>query len=225
LLYFVAVLFTKAGTYAGHKSLLTMSRFRYHAFISHVFEDKATIADPLNDSLRRSGFTIWYSGSDLRPGDNLSHKIHRVIPQCKYAIVILSPDYFKSAWAKEELRIISALEHDGSRIILPVWHNITSSDVKETLPFHLERFALRSSEGIDTMLPALVAELKRRKPAIKTKARQSTRQQQDNPANAVNDSGMIINGTHITIQPTGHFSGRDIHINTTTSSNNQHDGK
>ncbi len=147
--------------------------FTYHAFISHVFEDKKEIADPLNQALRVAGFNIWYSGSDLKAGDDLNRKILGVIPKCKYAIVIISPDYLKSDWAQKELKTIEELEQSGTRIILPIWHHLSQKEVKAALPFLADRFALFSAQGMDAIIPKLVSVLKKRRPSGATNLVQS----------------------------------------------------
>lgn len=170
--------------------------YTHHAFISHVFEDKKEIADPLNQALRAAGFKVWYSGSDLRTGDDLNQTILGIIPTCKYAIVIISPDYLKSEWANKELNAIEALEASGQKIILPVWHNLSQKEIKTAFPFLADRFAVFSSQGMQTIIPKLISVLKKRRAST----HKSTEKSKPNlPNQTTHNSSININGNNIRI--------------------------
>jgi hypothetical protein len=186
--------------------------FAYHAFISHVFEDKKEIADPLNHALRAAGFNVWYSGSDLRTGDDLDEKILGIIPKCKYAIVIISPDYLKSEWAHKELNAIKALETSGPKIILPIWHDLSQKEIRAALPLLADRFAIFSSHGMDNIIPKLISVLKKRR----TSERKAPASSKPNlPEQIAHNGGLNINGKDVQIR-SENIAGGNIIIKTAT---------
>jgi len=63
-------------------------------FISHAFEDKASIARPLTDALIRAGFSVWFDEYELKIGDSLRGKIDEGLKNSHYGIVILSKYFF-----------------------------------------------------------------------------------------------------------------------------------
>jgi TIR domain len=43
----------------------------------------------------------------------------------RYGVVILSPDFFRKGWPKEELDgLVTRQTSEGRKVILPVWHNV-----------------------------------------------------------------------------------------------------
>ncbi len=124
-------------------------------FISHAYgEDKADVARPLADMLRAKGYEVWYDEYTLTVGDNLRSSIEQGLAQSRYAVVVLSPSFFAKKWTNLELDGLFALERTGEKRILPVWHNVSATDVEA----HSSFMAMRPS-GHPRPTPAFVVEM------------------------------------------------------------------
>lgn len=124
-------------------------------FISHATEDKDEIARPLAEALREQGYEVWYDEYSLRLGDSLSKEIDRGLSTCDYGVVILSKSFFKRSWPNRELAGLVSRETTGSRdtsLILPIWHGVSSDDIRAFSPTLADRVAVSTSEGFDKVL-------------------------------------------------------------------------
>jgi hypothetical protein len=73
---------------------------KYDAFISHASEDKVPFVRPIADRLVAAGFRIWYDEFELKVGDSLIESIDRGLSASRYAIVVLSEQFFQEGMAK-----------------------------------------------------------------------------------------------------------------------------
>lgn len=74
----------------------------WDAFISHSSKDKAFVRQ-LADKLKQRGLNVFFDEAELSIGDSLVDTITRAVEEAKYVFVVMSPDYFASAWASREL--------------------------------------------------------------------------------------------------------------------------
>jgi hypothetical protein len=108
----------------------TVDEKAFDVFISHATEDKELVAAPLADALRRRGLKVWYDDFELRLGDSLRRRIDDGLTRSRFGVVILSPAFFKKGWPQREMDGLVTREIAGDRqIILPIWHNVSQSDV------------------------------------------------------------------------------------------------
>lgn len=118
-------------------------------FISHASEDKLAIARPLADALRAHGHEVWYDEYTLRLGDSLPQEIDRGLAICHYGVVILSAAFFSKQWPRRELDGLVAREiNEGSKRILPVWHEIDRNGVAHFSPTLASRLAVSTERGL-----------------------------------------------------------------------------
>lgn len=123
--------------------------FEYDAFICHASEDKSVVAEPLAQALLERNHSIWLDSMTLRIGDNLRRKIDEGLSKSRYGIVILSPDFFRKEWTAYELDGLVAREMaDGVKVILPIWHSIGSSEIRQYSMALSMRLAGQTSIGI-----------------------------------------------------------------------------
>lgn len=120
-------------------------RESYDAFISHASEDKATFVDELVKALKALNVNVWYDKDCIGWGDSLRQSIENGLQQSKYAIVVLSPHYFKKYWTNQELNGIFSKESSIGKCILPIWHNISSDEVGNFSPILKDRNALNTA--------------------------------------------------------------------------------
>jgi hypothetical protein len=130
---------------------------RHDIFLSHASEDKDAIARPLYRALKRKRVSVWFDEGTLRIGDSLRSKIDEGLAHCRYGVVILSPSFFAKDWPKKELDGMVARENlSGEKVILPVWHRVTKTQVTKFSPMLAGRLAGNTKNGI----PALVRSIK-----------------------------------------------------------------
>lgn len=116
------------------------------AFISYASEDRH-FATRLAEELRSIGIQVWFDAYALAIGDHLRRSIDKGLAEADYGIVILSQNYFAKMWPQIELDGLVQKEKNGTKVILPVWHEVTYEDVaKFSLPL-ADRVAARSGRG------------------------------------------------------------------------------
>ncbi|MBD3305678.1 TIR domain-containing protein, partial [candidate division KSB3 bacterium] len=141
------------GIAAGGKAV----EFQYDIFISHASEDKAEIARPLAEALRQAGLRVWYDEFILKPGQSLSRAIRRGQRQSKYALLVLSPNYFANErWAERELDGFIAREIHAGQVLIPLWHRVTYQEVVAVFPDIADKFAIQSDRGLKHVVQAVV---------------------------------------------------------------------
>jgi TIR domain len=128
----------------------------WHYFISHASEDNLLIAKPLAHVLQEASFKVWYDDFSLKLGDPLLQSVDKGLQQSRYGIVILSPAFFSKQWTQRELAGLLAKEGDGKKVILPVWHNVTSKDVAKRSPILADRKGVETSLGLQSVAEQIV---------------------------------------------------------------------
>jgi len=124
----------------------------WDVFVSHASEDKESFVHPLAEELTRLGLRVWYDKFTLKLGDSLREKIDYGLRYSRFGVVVLSPHFFSKDWPKKELDGLVALEVDGRKVILPVWHNVTRDDVARYSPILAGRLAVSTSRGLDNVV-------------------------------------------------------------------------
>ncbi|QDT03875.1 TIR domain protein [Rubripirellula lacrimiformis] len=124
---------------------------QFDTFISHASEDKDEVARPLAQKLQELGATVWLDEFELTLGDSLRRKIDEGLAQSRFGVVVLSPSFFAKEWPNKELDALVAREDGRGKVILPVWHKISSDDVVAYSPLLAGKLAVTTSLGIDNV--------------------------------------------------------------------------
>jgi len=138
----------------------TKKEYQYDVFICHASEDKESFVRPLAHELRDNGLNVWYDEFSLKVGDGLRRSINKGLLKSKFGIVVLSQNFFSKDWAQKELNGLTALEIDGRKVILPIWHNIIREDITEYSPILADSFASLSSRGFKKCAEELIEVIK-----------------------------------------------------------------
>ncbi len=117
----------------------------WDVFISHASEDKESFVRPLAIALSSLGASVWYDEFSLRLGDSLARSIDKGIANSRFGIVVLSPAFLAKPWPEYELRGLVAREIEEDRVILPVWHGVTRSQVLAFSPSLADKVALETT--------------------------------------------------------------------------------
>jgi hypothetical protein len=124
-------------------------------FISHAAEDKA-VARPLVSGLREAGVRVWLDEHELTIGDSLSEKIDEGLSRSRFGAVILSPAFFAKHWPTRELAGLRAREEQGTKVILPIWHNMDKMTVARFSPILADALAATTQSGISAVVDSIV---------------------------------------------------------------------
>lgn len=125
-------------------------------FISHASEDKQLVASPLAHYLKAADFQVWYDDFSLKLGDSLLQSINQGLSKSRFGIVVLSSPFFEKRWPQQELAGLYALEVSGEKRILPIWHQINSSDVARYSPILADRKAADTQKGLQYVAEQIV---------------------------------------------------------------------
>jgi hypothetical protein len=124
----------------------------WDAFICHASEDKNDFVDQFARQLHDSGLSVWYDAFSLKVGDSLRRKIDEGLTKSRYGIVVLSKHFFSKEWPQNELDGLMAREIAGTKVILPIWHNIAAEEVRAKSPILAGRVAAQSALGLDKVI-------------------------------------------------------------------------
>ena len=128
---------------------------QWDVFICHASEDKATFVNDLARALRESGLSVWYDEFTLTVGDSLRGKIDLGLAASRFGVVVLSPHFFVKPWTQNELDGLMSKEIVGTKVILPVWHNISKEQVQNHSPILAGRLAAKSIDGVREVVKQL----------------------------------------------------------------------
>ena len=120
----------------------------YDVFISHASEDKEGVARPLARHLEALGLRVWLDECVLTLGDSLRRKIDAGLAQSTFGVVVLSPAFFAKEWPNKELDGLVAREDGGNKVVLPVWHNLSASEVALYSPLLAGKIGVSTSRGL-----------------------------------------------------------------------------
>jgi len=123
----------------------------WDVFISHASEDKEQFVQALADRLVKADVRVWLDTFVLRLGDSLRRSIERGLSSSRFGVVVLSPRFFAKEWPQKELDGMAAMEVDGRKVILPVWHEVGVNEVRAYSPILADRVAIRSDKGLDAV--------------------------------------------------------------------------
>lgn len=142
---------TSAAHVMSHRSNVE----EYDVFISHAHEDKATFVDEFVKILEEDyHIKVWYDNDAIKWGDSLRTKINEGLKKSKFAIVVLSPDYIRKYWTQYELNGLFQKESELGKVILPIWHHLSVTEVRN---FDLA-LADRSALNTAYLSPSEIAE-------------------------------------------------------------------
>ena len=124
---------------------------RWDFFISYRTTETGKYGDKsafsLRKILRERGFSAFVYEAEICPGDDWPQIINQAIETCRVFVVLCSPTYGTSEWAKEELPLAVACK----RLVIPVWHSGSypppgsTTYLRDTIPY--PRFFIPDPRG------------------------------------------------------------------------------
>jgi hypothetical protein len=140
------------------------------AFISHDSRDKEEFVRPLAVALQRSLCPLWYDEFSLLPGSSLRENIEKGLKTCGKCVLVLSPNFFSNqGWGKREFDTIYTREIvEKSRVVVPIWLNVTAKEVYEYSPVLLDTLGIQATAGIEEVARQVMRSLNYTPPANPT---------------------------------------------------------
>ena len=127
---------------ASSSSSSTTSGFKYDVFLSFRGSDtRKNFTDHLYAALNQKGIFTFRDDEKLELGTFIAPELLRAIEESRFAVVIISQNYASSSWCMVELaKIVECMEKERL-IVLPVFHYIDPSDVRNLKETFGEAFA------------------------------------------------------------------------------------
>lgn len=140
------------------------NEFEWDVFIAHASEDKEKFVRPLAEALGKY-VDVWFDEFTLTVGDSLRRKIDEGLARSRFGVVVLSPNFFAKKWPQDELDGLVVREHDGTKVILPVWLDIDQEGVAKHSPMLAGRLAAKASDGLESVVNDLLLAMEGALPA------------------------------------------------------------
>ena len=107
----------------------------YDVFLSHANKDKVDFVDELHKALETLGVNIFYDKFSIEWGDEWKQRILKGTEKSEFAIIVISENFFGREWTERELTEFLARQNtEGQKIILPILHNISHTQLQEKYP-------------------------------------------------------------------------------------------
>ena len=125
---------------------------KYDVFLSFRGEDtRKKFTDHLYTALKQKGISTFKDDEKLKQGTPIASKLSKAIEESRIAVIILSRDYSSSKWCLNELtKIIECMEKTGL-VVLPVFHYVDPSDVRNHRGTFAEAFDRHEESFKDNM--------------------------------------------------------------------------
>ena len=137
---------------ASSSSSSTISEFKYDVFLSFRGSDtRKNFTDHLYAALNQKGIFTFRDDEKLERGTFIAPELLRAIEESRFAVVIISQDYASSSWCLVELAKIVEWMEKGRLIVLPVFHYIDPSDVRNLRKTFGEAFAKHEERDEDNI--------------------------------------------------------------------------
>jgi hypothetical protein len=139
----------------------TASNEGYDLFICHASEDKEKVVRPLTQALLGRGLRVWLDELELTIGDSLHGRIDSGLARSRFGVVVFSRAFFSKDWPQRELAGLAARERAGTKVILPVWHEVDHEYIVSHSPILADRIGATTNAGIDDVAEKIVRALER----------------------------------------------------------------
>jgi hypothetical protein len=120
-------------------------------FISHASEDKPSLVEPLTTALKEH-FDVWLDKEQLAGGDSLREGINQGLTWADYGVVIVSSDYLRKYWTREELQGLTSIESSKGKVIIPVRWKVSVEDIKKHDPMLAGRVMIDGESGVASVV-------------------------------------------------------------------------
>ncbi|KAK4728668.1 hypothetical protein R3W88_021656 [Solanum pinnatisectum] len=125
---------------------------KYDVFLSFRGEDtRRNFVSHLYNSLELRGICTFKDDERLEMGKSISDELLKAIQESKFAILIFSKSYASSRWCLEELAHIIKCKKELEHIVIPVFYDVSPSDVRHQHPPFADSFLQHEEKCKDDM--------------------------------------------------------------------------
>ncbi|GMY19589.1 TMV resistance protein N-like [Fagus crenata] len=118
------------------------SSWKYDVFLSFCGVDTCkNFTDHLYTALKQKGIVTFRDDEKLERGKYISLELLKAIEESQYAIIVLSSNYASSRWCLIELAKIVGCMKENRLTVLPVFHYVDPSHVRNQTGTLIEAFA------------------------------------------------------------------------------------
>ena len=139
----MALMVTESASSSSPSSSSTSGcNYEYEVFLSfRGTETRKTFTDHLYTALKKKGIYTFRDDEQLERGTFINEELSKAIKESRFAIVIISNDYASSSWCLTELAEIVECMEMKKLTILPVFHYVDPSDVRNQRGTFAKAFA------------------------------------------------------------------------------------
>lgn len=103
-------------------------------FIGYSSKDRYSVVEPILFHLKHFGLRVWYDFHDMFLGDNRYQEnfVHG-IEAASYIIFIISPHFFESKCAIEELLFAKKLIEESRAVFFPVFYDLAPDELPDQM--------------------------------------------------------------------------------------------
>ena len=137
---------------SSSSSFTSGCNYEYEVFLSFRGADtRKTFTDHLYTVLKKNGIYTFRDDERLERGTFINEELSKAIKESRFAIVIISNDYASSSWCLTELAEIVECMEMKKLTILPVFHYVDPSDVRNQKGTFAEAFAKHEERFKETI--------------------------------------------------------------------------
>ncbi|KAH0708284.1 hypothetical protein KY284_009711 [Solanum tuberosum] len=115
---------------------------KYDIFLSFRGEDtRRTFVSHLYTALEQRGIHTFKDDERLEAGKSISAELLKAIEEARFAVVIFSKSYASSRWCLDELAHIIKCKKELEQIVIPVFYDVSPSDVRHQNPPFTDSFS------------------------------------------------------------------------------------
>ncbi|KAK4354861.1 hypothetical protein RND71_027055 [Anisodus tanguticus] len=115
---------------------------KYDVFLSFRGEDiRRTFVSHLYNALNQRGIPTFKDDERLETGKSISCELLKAIEESRFAVVIFSKKYASSRWCLDELAHIVKCKNELEQIVIPVFYDVSPSDVRHQYPPFAKSFS------------------------------------------------------------------------------------
>ncbi|KAM3322642.1 hypothetical protein P3S67_003793 [Capsicum chacoense] len=116
--------------------------FKYDVFLSFRGKDiRRTFVSHLYIALEQKRIRTFKDDERLKTGKSISGELLKAIEEARFAVVIFSRRYASSRWCLEELVHIVKCKNELEQIVIPVFYDVSPSDVRHQNPPFAKSFS------------------------------------------------------------------------------------
>ena len=149
----MALMVTESSSSSSPSSSPTSKcNYEYEVFLSfRGTETRKTFTDHLYTALNKKSIYTFRDDEQLERGTFFNEELSIAIKKSRFAIVILSNDYASSSWCLTELVEIVKRMEMKKLTVLPVFHYVDPSDVRNQRGTFAEAFAKHEEHFKETI--------------------------------------------------------------------------